>query len=40
MSLIEVNLQRSPYERILAHQRALAMALALRAAVERERAGA
>ena len=40
MSLIEVNLGKTPCERIRAHDRALAMALALRAAMDRRRAGA
>ena len=35
MSLLEANLRRTPLERIRAHDRALAMALALRAAVKR-----
>lgn len=40
MSLIEVNLTRTPYERIRAHSRTLAMALALRKALEDRRARA
>ncbi|MBI2014833.1 MAG: hypothetical protein HYV94_01885 [Candidatus Rokubacteria bacterium] len=39
MSLIESNLEKTPHERIRAHGRALAAALALRAAVERSPAG-
>ena len=35
MSLLEANLRRTPLERIRAHDRALATALALRAAVQR-----
>ena len=34
MSLVEANLRRTPLERVRAHGRALATALALRAAVE------
>jgi hypothetical protein len=36
MSLIELNLDRSPRERIRAHERALATAMALRTARERQ----
>lgn len=39
MSLIESNLEKTPYERIRAHSRALAAVLALRAAMERRPAG-
>jgi hypothetical protein len=39
MSLIELNLARSPRDRIRAHQRALATATALRAARERRQEG-
>jgi len=39
MSLVERNLVMTPVERIRAHGRALALALALRDAMERRRAG-
>ena len=39
MSLLEANLPRTPLERIRAHDRALAAALALRAAVDRIKKG-
>ena len=39
MSLIEVNLTKTPHERIQAHDRALAMALALRRAMDGRTAG-
>lgn len=34
VSLIEINLQKTPYERILQHDRALNLALQLRHAME------
>ena len=37
MSLLEANLRKSPLERIRAHDRALATAMALREAVRRAR---
>jgi hypothetical protein len=40
MKLIELNLAKSPQERIHAHQRALAIAARLRDAVRRRNAGA
>jgi hypothetical protein len=39
MSLIEINLTKTPSERIRDHSRALAMAFALREAMESRRAG-
>ena len=39
MSLIEANLRRTPAERIRAHGRALALAVVLREAMRRRRAG-
>jgi hypothetical protein len=39
MSLIEANLRRTPAERIRAHARVLALALALRQQLENHRAG-
>ncbi|HSF07371.1 MAG TPA: hypothetical protein VLG10_16445 [Methylomirabilota bacterium] len=39
MSLIEANLRRTPAERIRAHARALALAIALRQQMKNRRAG-
>jgi lipopolysaccharide biosynthesis protein len=38
MSLVESNLRKTPYERIRAHNRALATAVMLRQAMEQQRA--
>ncbi|MGD0262393.1 MAG: hypothetical protein ABSD29_21730 [Verrucomicrobiota bacterium] len=39
MSLVESNLRKTPYERIQAHNRALATAVLLRRAMEKRHAG-
>ena len=39
MSLLEINLRKTPYERMRAHARALSAALVLRQAMERRVAG-
>jgi lipopolysaccharide biosynthesis protein len=40
MSLVEGNLRKTPYERIRAHNRALATVVMLRRAMEKRRASA